>query len=224
MIPAYVPGMVVIIREKDIRVGDAVLAQVDGSEVFKRVISRKGNGVTLANDHLPRIKTDMQTDDVIGVVAYTFPVATPAPRARKSYAKVIASVAAAVLMAMAATQLISFDTFIPVLDSYWLPISGAALGAILVTLTVAALPFLLRMAVSPLARLTSMLAGWLIALCWLLLGIYTYVTTNALVSTGHLGSVVDTPPGVWTVFFGIMLCLLIAASHWSLGLPFRKRS
>lgn len=222
MTPAYVPGAIVVVRKKSIRVGDAVLARIDAGEVFKRVISREDDIITLANDHQPRVRTEILEKDVTGVVVYTFPMTTPAPKPRKRYGRVVASVAAAVLMVMAALQLISFDTFIPILDSYWLPINGALLGAILVTLTVAALPFLLYMKVSQLARLVSVVAGWLIAICWLLLGVYTYTTVNALSSTGHLGGIIATSPGVWTVLFGVVLCVLVAVAHWSLGLSFRK--
>lgn len=144
--------------------------------------------------------------------------ATVAPRPRKPYARIVASIAAGILIAMAATQLFSFDKFIELLDSYWLPgANGAVLGAVIVSLEVLALPYLLQMALSPAARLVSMIGGWLITMLWLGLGFFLQTTTHALESTGHLGTVIDTPPGMWTIFFAVGLLMLIVTSDWLLG-------
>lgn len=223
MAPAYTPGMIVAVYRKAVCIGDAVLIRVDGNEVVRRVIGSKEGSLTLASDHLPKEKVTAKVEDVIGVIVFSFPMATPAGKPRKPYARVLASVTAAILMGMAAMQLISFDLFIPILDSYRLPIEGAVIAAILVTLNVAALPFLLHMAVSPLARMFSMAAGWMIAICWLFLGFYAYYTPDFLISTGHLGGVIDTSPGLWAIAFGVGLCLLVILSNWSLGFSFKRR-
>lgn len=98
-----------------------------------------------------------------------------APRTKES--QTVAIVLAAVLAVMTAAQLFSFEKFIPLLESMQLPgeATGRIVAALLVALSVAALPFLLQMKLSIGFRWLSMGAGWLVLALWLLLAVWMNV-------------------------------------------------
>lgn len=219
MSPALIPGAVVLMARRTAHRGDVVLAQSKGGEVLKRVVTAKGSNLTLANDNGAPHREMIARSAVLGVVVFALPGASVAPRPHMPFARVVASACAAVYIVMALTQLFAFDKFIELLDENWLPhdISGVLLGALLVSLTVMAIPYLLHMSLSLAARLISQIAGWLVALLWLGIGFLTEAVGQGHASTGHLSTLVDTPPGVWTVVFGGVLLSLVVISSWMLG-------
>lgn len=219
MTPALVPGAVVLTAKRTAQVGDIVLAENTKGEVLKRVVSTEKTQVILANDTGAPHKEVVVRNNILGVVVFALPGAATAPKPHKPYARVVATLCALVFITMATAQLFGFDKFIELLDENWLPhgISGVFLGAVLVSLTVLSLPYLMHMALSWMARLLSQIAGWVVALLWLGIGFMTQSLGQEHVSTGHLGAFVDTPPGLWTVIFGFALLLLVAASSWLLG-------
>lgn len=145
------------------------------------------------------------------------------PRTKDS--QKIAYLYAALLIIFALCQLYSFDEFLNLLESFWLP-GGAPLahllGGIIVVSEIFALPYLLRMRLSPIMRIISMILGWVTALIWLILAFWLNLTINAVSNTGFLGTTVRLEPGWWAVLFSVSLCLLAAWTGWGLWPGKRK--
>lgn len=133
---------------------------------------------------------------------------------------------ATVLVIVAVAQLFSFNDFQSLIDSFWLPGGSPTayfLSGLIVVAEVFALPFLLRMKISPLMRYLSMGLGWFVPVFWLGISLWLVVTTNAINNVGILGTVVKLAPGWWMVF--ISLALIIAAIWISWGMwPQAKRA
>ena len=101
-------------------------------------------------------------------MAFTQSILAPQPRTKNS--ATVALLLAGILVIMAVGQLFSFEKFIPLIESYWLPGghgTAVVVASLLVTAEVFALPFLLRMRLSTLMRIVSMVAGWLVVAGWL---------------------------------------------------------
>lgn len=80
---------------------------------------------------------------------------------------------AAVMMGFAVLHLARFDTFVPLLSPPLAPDIALLVAAGLVISEVFALPFLLGMMLSPLARILSAILGWKVALLWIGIGFLT---------------------------------------------------
>lgn len=108
-------------------------------------------------------------------------VALPANPPRSTAGRNIAWVYAAVLTLMAVGQLFSFEKFIPLIKDYELfsnPDSAMITASVIVICEVFALPFLLRMPLSPMMRIVSFVCSLLAAGIWMWL---------ALVSASSIG-------------------------------------
>jgi len=145
--------------------------------------------------------------------------ATPAKESRTRESQKIAYMYAAILIVFALTQLFNFDEFLELLESFWLP-GGVPvanlLGSMIVVSEIMALPFLLRMQLSPLMRIISMVFGWLTPLIWLKLALWLNLTVNAVSNMGFLGTTVHLTPGWWAVFFSVAIGILAAWASWGL--------
>jgi len=156
------------------------------------------------------------------------PKAVQAKPARTAESKKVAWLYAIILDLMALFQILSFSRFIMVIDSYWLPgglpsssfIAGALIGAELL-----AIPFLLRLKLSPAFRVFSMGLSWVVALAWLLLTLDAQITTNDLRNVGFLGGDIQLVPGWWAVCISVAFGVLAIWASWGLW-PFKvaKRS
>ena len=150
---------------------------------------------------------------------------TVALKPKSPLAEKIAILLAGVFVLLAVGQLFSFEDFPMVIDAWRLPGVGAGLAvllaAIVVVLEVLAIPFLLRMHLSPAMRLASMAAGWLAGLWWLLATIWQSAT-GAVANVGLLGATLQLPSGWWSVFFMTAIGVLIAWASWGLW-PVRRR-
>ncbi len=137
--------------------------------------------------------------------------------------KIAAFIYAALLIVMVVSQLFSFEKFIPLLDSFNLPapLSEYGLAVTLVICGVLALPFLLRMKVSSGMRFVSMIAGWVVALAWLFLGLWLNVSGVVPETAGLLGASVTLITGWWVVFVAIGFCVLAAWTAWGMW-PLRR--
>lgn len=144
---------------------------------------------------------------------------TPPSAPKTENVRIVALVYAGFLVLMAVGQLYGFEKFIPLLQSFWLP-GGAVLATLLagliVTLEVFALPFLLRMQLSPLMRWVSMYAGISVACIWIFLSVWANVTDNVLDNIGLLGVKVSLPVGWWAVLLTMALFVLAVWSAWGM--------
>jgi len=150
---------------------------------------------------------------------------TEAPKPKTKDVTIIATFYAAILTVMAVAQLYSFDTFTEHMASLGLP-GGIAMGyflaSFIVVAEVFALPFLLRMRISPAFRVFSMLLGWIVPVVWLKVSIWMVATYSDAVTVGFFGTVVDTMPGWWAVLVSGAFGILAAWSAWGMW-PLKKR-
>lgn len=146
-----------------------------------------------------------------------FVQATPAPAAKSHETKQIATLYAGLLTVLAVAQLFTFDEFIELFPLLGLPVAFAPL---IVACEVFALPFLLRMRLSPAFRALSMGLGWFVAVGWLFISIVA-VQQGASDTVGYLGTLVSLSPGWWAVLIAASFGILAAWSSWGLW-PFRR--
>lgn len=134
---------------------------------------------------------------------------------------------AGILMLFALGQLFTFDEFVTLLGSYNF-IGGTAtakvIGSVFVICEVFALPFLLGMRLSKLARVVSMFLGWLSVAGWLLIALWLNLTSNSVQNIGILGTKIQLTPGWWDVSFMVAIGLLAVWSSWGLWPAKRKIS
>lgn len=147
------------------------------------------------------------------------PTPTPAPKPKTDLSKQIALIYAALLVIMAVTQLFSFEDFLNLVPSFNLPLPLAlqhAMAPLLVASEVFALPFLLRMYLSPAFRWFSMFLGWLVAALWLFISIWVVSTGQSVETIGFIGTVATLMPGGWAICMSIALGILAAWASWGL--------
>jgi len=145
--------------------------------------------------------------------------ATSAKKPKTRESQNVAYIYAAILVILALTQLFTFDKFLVLLESFWLPGGKTVaylLGSGIVVCEVLALPFLLRLKLSPLMRITCMVLGWMVPIIWLLLTIWLLSTINAISNIGFFGTTVELMPGWWAIFVCIAIAILAAWASWGL--------
>lgn len=123
--------------------------------------------------------------------------AQAAPTPRSKTAVRVAWVYAAILVIMLIGQLFAFEKFIPLIQGYWLPggYGTAVLVACCITIAeVFALPYLLRMPLSPLMRECSRVLSIIVSIAWGTLTVYQFVTGDILENAGILGTKVTVSP------------------------------
>jgi hypothetical protein len=148
-----------------------------------------------------------------------FTKATSAQKPKSKESQNIAYMYAAILVIFAVAQLFTFDNFLILIESFWMPggkTFAYLLGSSIVVSEVLAIPFLLQIKLSPLMRIISMVMSWLVPLLWFIISIWLMVTINAVSNFGLLGTTVDLLPGWWTVFISIALGVLAAWASWGL--------
>lgn len=126
-----------------------------------------------------------------------FPKAVKPPKLVKPYAPILGYVAASILALFAIIHVFRIDTLVPIINTA-LPGRSTAAGMFVVVVVLAevfALPFLLRMKLSPLAHICSGFLAVLAPLMWTLLTIWSY---GSEFSIGQLGEFVHVP-GAWFV-------------------------
>ena len=124
-----------------------------------------------------------------------------------------------VLTVFAVTQLFTFEDFMKIVSSYDLfndELIDRLKAVFIVVAEVFALPFLLRMKVSWLMRIVSMISGWLAVIFWLGVSLWLAVGDNSATNIGFLGSVVELAPGWWAVFLSIGLGILSFWASWGM--------
>ncbi|MFZ2545057.1 MAG: hypothetical protein WAW80_03710 [Candidatus Saccharimonadales bacterium] len=142
-------------------------------------------------------------------------VALPAHPPRSNAYRNIAWVYAAILTVMAVGQLFSFEKFIPLITNYSLPGghgTGVLAASLIVIFEVLALPYLLRMPLSPLMRWVSLLCGFLVAVLWIGLAITVLTHASWVHNSGMLGLKIVVPAGVVSLFVSLVLMALAIIS------------
>lgn len=148
-----------------------------------------------------------------------FVAATEAPKPKSKESAQIAYLYALLLLVMALCQLFTFDDFIILIESFWLPISDSLaylLTSVIIVSEIFAIPFLIRMRLSPLMRIICMILGWLVPLIWVILSLWVNLTVNNISNIGFLGGLIDLTPGLWTIFLSISLGIMSVWASWGM--------
>ncbi|MDX2775808.1 hypothetical protein PV379_00355 [Streptomyces caniscabiei] len=145
-----------------------------------------------------------------------FAKTTPAPTPKTKNIRGISILTAVFFVLLAVSQLFTFERFADVLQLQYagLGVAAPVLAACIVTLEVAALPFLLAMPLSAAARVLSMAAAWGVVLIWCVLSMATLIEGSD--GTALLGATLDVPGGWWTVCFTFGLGVLVAWATWGM--------
>lgn len=139
---------------------------------------------------------------------------TPAPAPTSDEIKWGAWALAAVLALMALAQLFSFEKFIPLLTSLNLPgneFTAYVGGSLLTIAEVSAIPYLLRMELSPLMRALSLISGWFAIVGWLIIQIVLNTQAHHASNNALLGASMHLPVGWWSV---VVLLALGGLAAW----------
>lgn len=223
MLPSLSPGGIIIAFRTQPRTGDIVIAHQGGREVVKRVKSITDKGVYLVGDNLSESTDSRELGTVpksaiLGVMKLRFtPVkATDAPKIKNQKLLVVPYLTALILLAMVLTQLVTFDKFVPILQDYNLN-GGQTMtkltAAVIVISELFALPFLLRLRLSPLARICSAILGFVAAVLWLGLSIVGIAHHAVLSNTGLFGSLLHPRTSLFVITaYAIGLLTLVTAS------------
>lgn len=148
-----------------------------------------------------------------------FVSATVAPPPKTKDVKRIATFLAGVFVVMSVAQLFTFEDFLVLVEDYMLPggnVGAHILVAVLILAEVLAIPFLLRMALSPLFRWVSIVSGWVVALLWLILTSWLVAHEGSITNVGFLGTVAEMMPGWWAFFMSIALSILVVWASWGM--------
>ncbi len=138
--------------------------------------------------------------------------ATVAATPRSKVAVQVAWLYAVVLVIMIVGQLFAFERFIPIIYDYWLP-GGYGTAVLVACVTVVAevfaLPYLLRMPLSPLMRQCSMVCSVIVPLIWGGLVVYHFGYGGHLANAGMFGAKVTVSPVLQLAAAGVLLVLSV---------------
>jgi len=153
---------------------------------------------------------------------------TPAPKTKTNDTIKVAYLYVAILVAFALLQLFTFDKFLDLIENFGMP-GGEPMahlvGSLIVVSEVFALPFLLRLDLSRLMRVVSMVFGWLVPLAWLKLSLWVVLTSSTVNNIGFLGTKIQLMPGWWAVFFSVAMGILAVWVSWGMWpIPKGKQS
>jgi hypothetical protein len=217
MSPILKSGDIVMGWKRPLRAGDIVIAQLNNAEVVKRVESYKGNKVYLVGDNRQESTDSRHYGPVawraiLGTVMIHFARATKPPAVRKLYARRLALILTGAFIVFALLHLVRIDKLIPVIAAVFPGGAGAAeiFVACIVVAEVFALPFLLGLSISPLARFFSGLFVVLVPLAWTCLSIWALGNPNPL---GEFSSYSHALSSLPIVLFNLVW---LTASYWSL--------
>ena len=152
--------------------------------------------------------------------------AVKAPTPKTKDTTKVAYLYAGILTLFALAQLMTLNEFMSLVESWWLPGGSMTAYWLVATILIAellALPFLLRLKLSPLARSLSMIMAWIVPVLWLGISLWLNLTINAVSNAGMLGTLVQLIPGWWTTCVAIALGLLAAWTSWGMWPPRLKK-
>ena len=125
---------------------------------------------------------------------------------------------------MVVAQLFTLEEFMEYVTQLQLPFTQTMeylFVPLLIITEIFAIPFLLRMRLSPAMRAVSMALGLIAAIAWIFFNAWIVVQGVPVDSVGFLGTVIAIMPGWWAVFVSVALLLLAMWSSWGL-LPKRR--
>ena len=145
-----------------------------------------------------------------------FPKAIKPPKPVKPYAPVLGYVASGIIVLLALIHLFRIDTLLPIVNKVLLNDSVAA-GAFVIVVILAeifAIPFLMRIKLSPLAHIASGFLAILAPLMWSLLSIWGFGLSYPI---GELGQFVALKSTWWLVVLNLIWLSFNFFTLWTLG-------
>jgi len=217
MSPALRSGDIVVGWKRSLRAGNVAVAAINGREVVKRIERLSNDKAYLIGDNRQH-STDsrhygpVNQRAILGTVMIHFARATKPPTVRKPYAHKLAFILAGAFVVFALLHLVRIDKLIPVIAQVLPGGVGAAeiFVACIVVAEVFALPFLLGLTISPLARFCSGVLVVLVPLAWTCLSIWALGNPNSL---GEFSSYSHVPSNLLIVLLNLAW---LTASYWSL--------
>jgi hypothetical protein len=220
MAPTLRQDDIVVMSRRKPRAGQIAIAHKDGLEIIKRVTEVKGSRFYLTGDNAEE-STDSRhygyitKKDILGTIMIVLPRAIDPPKAKKTYGVLLGRLTALILV-MTLAHLYRIDTFIPLLDDA-LP-SGPAFAtasALIIILTeLFAIPFALRMKLSPLANLVSGALIVFAPLWWVAVDV---LTVGLMVNSAQLGQFLAVPSTYFTMLLNLLWLGLSYLTLYSLG-------
>ena len=217
MQPALSPGDIVIVRRQMPAIGDIALARRGSSEIIKRVSRIEGGGYYLVGDNSfestdSRHYGKVAKSDILGTIMIILPRAVNPPKLVKPYGLWLGRAAAAVLVVMGLVHLFRIDTLLPILDEVLSGGNGVAtfIGLVIILSEIFAIPFALRMKLSPLAHIKSGALLVLAPLWWVLIDIWSFGLAD---NTGQLGQFAQVPANIPVLLINLVW---VAFSYYTL--------
>lgn len=221
MTPALMPGMVVVAFRRRIRPGDVVIARQGDREVIKRVRRIASECVYLEGDNRfestdSRHYGGLEKRAILGTVMIALPSATNPPKLIKPYGIWLGRVAALILIAMATVHLFRIDTFIPLLQTALQAdvLTASVFALVIIMSEIFAIPFALRMRLSPLGHLGSGMLMLLTPFLWLFVSVWTLGVADDI---GQLGQFVTVPGSLFVLILNALWLTYNHVTLYTLG-------
>ena len=217
MSPALRSGDIVIGWKRSLRAGRVAVAAINDKEVVKRIERLFDGKAYLVGDNRQH-STDSRhygpvaESAILGTVMIHLANATNPPSVRTPYARKLSLILAGSFVVFALLHLIRIDKLIPTIAKVLPGGAGAAeiFVALVVVAEVFALPLLLGLKISPLARFCGGLLVVLVPLAWTCLSIWALGNPNPL---GQFSSYSHISSNLPIVLFNLAW---LAASYWTL--------
>ncbi len=222
MLPYLRDGQIVIGSSRlRYRVGDIVIIQKNEKEIIKRLKKIEKNRVWIEGDNRSGSTDSRQfgwidKSDILGGMKYKLPLAVAPPKLRAKHGIMLGWGATVILIIFSLVHLFRIDTFVPEMARVFNNSVGLAFlaSALIVTMEVFALPFLMRVRLSPLAQYVSGAFVVMVPLFWLLVSVWTF---GLSISTAQLGEFVSLPSS-WVLLAANIVWLLFSYYViWALG-------
>lgn len=221
MLPTLSDGDIVVAWRTSLKLGQVVVAKQGAQEVVKRIEKLDQNHVYLVGDNRLESKDSrhygkVARSAILGVVMMTLPKAVNPPKLVKPYGVWLGRIAALLLIAASLLHLYRIDTFIPLLDAV-LPgtASFATIAGLIIILSeVFAIPFALRMNLSPLGHFVSGTLMVLAPFWWVLVSLWTLGIAS---STAQLGEFIAVPSTIPVLALNIALVIFAYWTLYALG-------
>lgn len=145
-----------------------------------------------------------------------FPQAIAPPKLVRPFGLWLGRILAGISGIFALVHLARVDTLVPVLNK---TVPGSAnwaglLCVIIIMAEIFAIPFLLRLKLSPMAHIVSGFMAILAPLVWTMIALWAYDTD---VSIGQFSAFVDTPTSLWLILLNLVWLTFSFYTLWSLG-------
>lgn len=221
MMPTLRPGDIVLAQRRRAKANDVIIFSRAGKEVIKRIRSIEDGKYYVVGDNLQH-STDsrhygfINKSDILGNIMIVLPKSVPPPKLVLPYGIWLGRASAGILVVMAVVHLFRIDTFIPLVDAVIPGGNGMAIfiSLLIIFSEIFAIPFALRMRLSPLAQLMSGALVVFAPLWWLLMSIWSY---GSGLSTGQLGEFAVVTANAWVMVLNLAWVILAYFSLYALG-------